>query len=163
MSDSTVAVIPEMFKASDGEKFKTLEEAEAHQVLIDAIKEVEETLRRVGRRVAESQKTADGKAFTFSHWSYYYIQGGIWNKPTLGEVSFSLWTCRVSIDRSRGIEIIGSDEKDTRTYRVSELYADRRKANLALIADQERWLSEQLADLAETKKAMGIAEPSPEG
>jgi hypothetical protein len=150
--------VPSKFKASDGREFDTKKEAERHEAVITAVKEYEDAKHRLGRCLAEREKTADGQPFDFAHWGdYFYVTPGYGGMPGLSRVSFYVWTCTFDVDGLERVTIrqhrqVGPPYQDrVEEYRIRDLYADERAARRALLKAQGEWLTERAKEVAELK------------
>lgn len=152
--------VPSKFKASDGKEFGTKEDAERHDAVVVAAREFREARHRLGRILAEREKTADGKPFTFSMLrDLYYVTPGWSGMPALNRVSFYVWSCEFEIDEHLELVTIRqrrqvgrmSDNERIESYRIADLYATEKAANVALLAAQEEWLEKRAVEVRELR------------
>lgn len=141
----SVQEVPTAFKTSDGRKFTNKADAEKHQIIIESVAEFQKAADKLGRAVAESLRTADGQLFTFSRLTdYFYISKGWYGMPEITRVSFYIWNCHFdSYDGAKDLKdfsIYESKEGKIYNYKISELYCDHRKAQLASLDAQKAWL-----------------------
>jgi hypothetical protein len=154
------------FKASDGKEFGAKEDAERHDAVVVAAREFGEAKHRLGRVLAEREKTADGKPFEFPMLrDLYYVTPGWSGMPTLNRVSFYVWSCEFEIDEHLELVTIRqrkqvgrmSDGERVESYRIADLYATEKAANVALLAAQEKWLEARAAEVQETRDTVSPA------
>jgi hypothetical protein len=81
---------------------------------------------------------------------YFYIRNGWYGMPELQRVHFYRRNCNIDQEDEAVIwQQDTSGERKWQSYKVSELYADERKAKVALVVAQEKWLIERTAEVAE--------------
>lgn len=152
--------IPMRYATDDGQQFATKEEALRHEALVEAEGQCQEAQWRLGRLLAETQRTADGRLFEFTTLrDYWYVSAWWGGLPVLRRVSFYIWNCRVDRDRDQDEVVIWQEEsegKDRRTqeYRIGELYVSERAAEKDLLAAQETWLAERAAEIAKLRERL---------
>lgn len=146
-----IKTVPVKFKASDGMEFESAVEAERHDGLVLAREAYVEACRLLNRRLAETQRTADGQMFDFGlSRDYWYLAPGWQTMPRMYAISFSGWSCSVEVRSDGGVAIISEDETRSRTaYRIVDLYRNKRKAEEALVAAKEEWLAVRSQEVAE--------------
>lgn len=159
-----VREVPSVYKASDGKEFDTKEDAERHDAVVTAARKFREARHRLGRVLAEREKTADGHPFEFTVLGdYYYVSPGWGGMPGLSRVSFYVWSCEFEVDDEERVTIrlhkqTGPPYKDSyEEYRIRDLYRDERKAKLALLAAQEEWLRERATDVEKLREEVAPA------
>lgn len=153
---------PVTYQTSDGKSFTDKQDAERHEKLVVATREWEQARTRFGTALAQTQRTADGRLFDWTRWTYYYVappHSGWGGGPYLREVSFYVWNCSFDLDKEE-MEILYSKDCEKRpvAYRISELYANKDAAERALLTERETWLAEQAEDLAKMRARLGMDE-----
>lgn len=144
---------PKTFTASDGSEWSTKKEAERHDAVVVANRELEDAKRKFCRAVLATQKTADGEQFDSMRNDNY------WSVPWYGCMELVrldtlwYWTQRFEIDSDSQVTIVvpvrdapgqgyGREEKIIR-YRVCDLYANEQAARKELIRRMKQSLEEQ--------------------
>jgi hypothetical protein len=152
-----VREIPQTFRTSDGREFTDKGEAERHEALVEAKREYDTARAVLGRRLAETQKTADGRPFEFGVFGdYYFVTEGWSGMPELLTVSF--FGNNFSIDEHRIAEVVilqraqGRDRDSE--YRIADLYRGKAAAERALLEAQEAWLAKKTAEVAELRSRL---------
>lgn len=133
------------FETEDGREFDTREAAERHERVAAATEKYNDARREFGRALAETQKTADGKRFSFDQSCYWYVTDGIFNIPTIVEVRYL--GSNLEFDDSDEFTIIDklyqSDGHVSRNeYKISKLYATEAAAKKAYVDAIEKWATE---------------------
>lgn len=137
-----VKEIKPMYSAR-GREFEDRKEAEAWDALAKAHEDYTQALKTLSRRVAETQRTADGALFDFSRWSYYAIV--YWHgMPNLCKVDF--WGNDFRLDYGSGDVELGQDRNGTMIwFRVRELYRNEANAERAVLALRDEWIAGEQA------------------
>ena len=140
-----------VFKTSDGQDFDTAEAAKRHERLVNASAELEVAVRHGNDCLGETAKTADGQWFDMKRSNAYWIIRNRWHAtPFLQEVSIWPHHAAVETERQDGRLVVreyDSDRQDYVSYSISELYADRReaeKAMLQMFRDRHAEMAEQI-------------------
>lgn len=145
-----VTKAPVKFQTEDGRKFDTEEEAKRHEKLATARDAFWAARKTLGRLLAETQRTADGEAFTFDFHTYYFVTESWSGMPDVREISF----CRYDFDFDDTdvfrVIVCDNDAKH-REYRITDLYANRSTADRALLVAQQKRLEELGKLVAETR------------
>ena len=144
---------PVTFTASDGKEFSDEESAKKHDAFVTALREWEQAGKRLNAAGAQRFKTADGEHLKIGRWGdYWHINPFAPFGPELTRVSFSYGTNFQMDWDGDAVEIVSGHGKDERraTYRISELYADEKKARVALM---EAW-EKHVADVRERFEKM---------
>lgn len=131
------------FRTTDGSEFDTEKEAEKHEELYQANEAYDTARRRLGKLLAETQKTADGKAFEFGIYrDYYFVTPGYWSWPALQQIPYLGWSWQW--DNSGDKFTIFTDHPDGKRLRfeIGNLYADKRLAEKALLEAREKRIAE---------------------
>lgn len=143
------------YRTKDGAKFASKEEAERHEKLIETKEAYEKARRDYATALFETQKTADGLPFELGAFNkYYYVSNVYWDWPGLQTVNFYYWSLDMD---ERDQAIIRHRENGVATaYRINELYAYKRNAEIALVKAREKRLKQLVEDLEERKEALGL-------
>lgn len=145
---SEIRQIEPKWKTMDGREFSSEKDAQKHQAVLGAQEVYRDAVRMLGKVLAESMTTADGCAFDWSNWNYYYITPGYWSLPGISVVKFYVWNVDFE-ERDGTLVIVDHEGKDgPRRYAINDLYADRTAANRALVTRREAWLAEKTAEVA---------------
>src|SRR5689334_21101440 len=96
-----VEKVPERYKASDGTAFDDPTQAELHEELIEARREVGDAESRLRRAIAAVHKTADGEEFRFRQ--HYWPISGNGHLPTIRRVRFGTAGNVCFTDSQRGL------------------------------------------------------------
>jgi hypothetical protein len=152
------------YRTDDGREFTDQKQAERHDRLVKAKREYESAKRTLGKLMAESCLTADGQPFKIGLWpDYYWITPGYFSMPSLLKVSFwgTNWDWEESSDEATTVVLL-SDLSDSgqqlghiRRFPINELYANKDRAQAALIEAQRKWLREMVAEVKKAAKAVG--------
>ncbi|MFA7254108.1 MAG: hypothetical protein WC107_06175 [Patescibacteria group bacterium] len=145
------------YRTRDGRSFETERAAAQHEELIDLRDGYELAKQALGRKLAETFKTADGQPFSVGLWTeYYWITPGHFSLPALLSVDFwgRNWTWEengegdtlvlISHLNDRGEDI---SDRQGRRFPINELFANRAKAKAELANRQRAWLQEKLTEL----------------
>lgn len=148
-----VKKIKAVYRASDGAKFETEAEAEAHEAVVNALEEYTEAKVRFTRAILKTQKTADGHPFDLSRTSVFYIIKSWPYFPHIERVS--IYPYNVTVDeRDVGTVIDGRWEDykwKTTEYRIADLYQNEQVALRALLEMQEKEMAIHRKTVEETK------------
>lgn len=144
---------PRTFTAH-GRDFPSKAAAERFDKLEAARQDLEAAEHKYEQLLAENAITADGEAFKFGVFAdYWRITNPIYSMPQIVKLEYMCRDWRVR-DRERAdgkheIEIrhYSWKEKDQPFVPISELYADRDKAEAAHFAAQRAWLAERSAEV----------------
>lgn len=134
--------IKQMFEASDGKTFATIEEASKHNNFIDAREGFDNAWRKLKKASIKAYKTADGYDFddAAGHWwsERCYLITGEHSSLYPGIVEVSLYPSQIEAITVEGDEIkihaniyIGGEGKD-RSFRLSDLYKKKENAQIKL-------------------------------
>jgi len=137
------------YRTSDGREFGTEATAVNWQHALNAQQDVRHAVNALAQALANVEKTADGQPLdfgaTFYGRVYYYIEPNYYRLPALGEVRLSSLR-DMNINECGNLEAtcyIGTTPKQ---FAVSQLYASKRAAEIALLEQmQERVASYQEA------------------
>jgi hypothetical protein len=147
-----VSEIPVQYRTTDGREFKTPGEAERHEKMLTAYKEYEDARQALGRCIAETQRTADGRLFEFTALRDYWA---IWDRwegiPRLVRVEFWPWNLHFEGDRDN-FQLKGKLGDHDHLFRVSDLYANKDAAERALLDVQEKWLADHAEKVSELRE-----------
>lgn len=143
-----VTATPVKYRASDGASFATQAEAERHDRLVTAQRQFEKAQAALDRALAESQKTADGKLFTFLH-RFYYVHDHFCELPDLREVEF--YRPQVEVDRDGSVILVETIHDQRRAHRISDLYWYKNAAVAAVLAAQDERIKQYQAQADELR------------
>ena len=136
-----------VYETDDGERFSTRKAADAHQRIVMAERAWREACRVLGEALLGQATTADGSTIDLTESrTFYWIRPSHVGLPTLAELWFNRWN--MTYENRSGLVITQQDSEGRyRTYRVSELYADKAKADAALLVAQRERLAEWTAQV----------------
>jgi hypothetical protein len=149
-----VRSVPEKYVACDGSEFESKVEAERHDTLISAQRQFDNAKDRLRQAIIRTYKTADGLPFDFGLFhDYWYVADGF-HWPALSQVSFMGYQQEYRIsehDESRLLLVEKQNGRDVH-YDVSQLYANRKDALVALLAARKRRLRMYQEDIEAIEK-----------
>jgi hypothetical protein len=135
-----------------GRDFEDKKEAEAWDNLANAHEDYTQALYVLSRRVAETQRTADGFLFDLSRWSYYVIS--YWHgMPNLCKVDFYR---DFRLDYASGdVEVGHNRNGDMVWFRVRDLYREKDNAERSVLVERDKWIAEEQATSDEMRARLG--------
>jgi hypothetical protein len=140
--------VEQVFKATDGETFKTKAAAERHSAVVDAARELEEACNKVRIALGKKALTADGQPFTMTYGEYWRVVPSWAGKPTLQSLTIYARHMSVDVERERVlIREYDHQRKDYIQYEIGELYADEREAKKALAVALREHIADAQAEL----------------
>jgi len=150
---------PKTYVADDGTEFAEKADAERHDALTEAERNLENAQESFCRALMQSQRTADGFLFEFRVWSYYRVVDTWGSMPSVQRVSLGLHTRNIVIDSENRLEFRLWQESTGQhqpgfwmTIRFDELFRDERAAQVACLDAQRERLAEMEADIADYEK-----------
>ena len=139
-----VTHVDDKFKSSDGRRFRRRSDAATHEHLVISSRNYEKARQALATALATSCKTEDGQLFDPGiSRRYFYIRRSAYGLPIMTEVPFVGWNFYVETTTNPDdvVIIIHSQTRPLR-YRISEMYADPIKAEIALLSMQKAVLRE---------------------
>ena len=149
-----VRVVEKTYRTSDGNEFRSEEDAIRHETLENARSALDQAQHRFIIALAESQKTADGQPFSFRNWAYYRVRDCYGSLPSVERVSLGLRVNRMEIDSDNAIEFrawmepAGGSSGYWLNLRFDELYALESEANRACLQVMRERHAEAAEDIA---------------
>ena len=146
-----------VYTTKDGRRYLDAEMAERHERLTEARDKYAAAQREYTSALLETQVTADGKPFRFGALTdYYYVHpnhnGGL---PFLKMVTFSVWDTKLD-DADELNVVTKGDGGNSVTYCISDLYASRREAEIALLHKQMERVTDFTADVLKLRQRLGL-------
>lgn len=153
---------PKTYQTDDGREFSSKANASKHEKLAAAWEAYKTARVRLGRIVAESQKTADGVAFDFSRWDYWYVSESWGGMPSLSKVAFYVHSVEFVFredDANDELALLYSDRSDGRLteYRIGDLYYHEHNAKVALAEAMRERIQMHADALAKLEKEISKA------
>lgn len=152
------------YEADDGTLHDSERKANARNALIKAGADLKDAVKRVQRHMLEGATTADGETVDLEKWNeLWFIRDAFGHVPTLGRVTFYIHSLDVDLDRDQVIvREYHHDERSGgryQSYRISELYLDKKKAQAALVKLAEERLALFAEDVEKIKKENAPHQP----
>lgn len=154
-----------VFTSTDGKEFETEEAALRHDKLITAKNAYEQAQIEFGLALAESCRTADGALFKMNIYRHYWsIWAPIYQPPRLHEIPYVghgwRWkeygeTIAIAFDYRDPFRT--SEPSREITFNISEIYQDKRNAEIALVAALKKYREDVDEYIAEAEKAVSNA------
>lgn len=152
----SVQSVAAKWKTTDGEEFSDQAAAVRHQAWVEARAAYEEACDNCNLLLAETARTATGKPFSLSQWTYYRVTRWWGGLPRLESVMFDTcnWQVRGPKDQ---VVITQLDDKTGRVYDypISELYETEVLAEVALLAAMEEFITACCAERDRLRGKLG--------
>jgi hypothetical protein len=142
--------------AEDGTEFSSKELAKGHEKFVEAKHAYDYARNTLGKMLAKSCITADGKEFRIDLWhEYFWITPGYFSMPSILTVEFwgNNWDWRYVNESQKEIVLISRKDDfgkiidNSREFKIEELYFDKNAVHAAIKDVQRKWLNEKLKEL----------------
>lgn len=138
-----------------GKESETKEEAEKYDELRTARNAFETARSKFERLTAESQKTADGYAFSFGTFCDYYFVREYASRPSIERVSFYPWDLSLREDEV-GVSIRDDGKERSSFYPIGQLYYREANAIKALTVAQELAIRNRIIEANMFRASVGM-------